>query len=503
MNGRYSPALLARGLDDDPPWIAMQLLSDATARAGQPATLGDLISFHAEADRAPFDILTGLTLGWHLAGALSICHTSGLVPASLTEDTVVVLQRSVVLTGLFDCAVDGEYAGSGPLPSQADNVRALGELLRRISSKRQGTSYGMPDGMHLWQGDTWQSLREIVGRCLAPDPLRRPTAAEVATVLARYVALARGGPMPGVRRVDEARSAGARPALLARPGAAPRDVAALRIGSRSLLPTARTPERSRFYQLLAGLRRPLTQSLRITVAGAQPGCGRTTACLVLGGMFAAVRGEPVLAMDGAPAVGELSGYLRERNPRTPHELAELPANASYEEIRAYTTRGTGGLEVLAHAAAHSTASPAYADEYRRIMAMTARHYPVVLSDWAGSRISRGATTVLAHTDRLVLCCTNTVYSVEAAVDQLDELRADGWEQIADQTVVVCTALGGIDHLADEQSVRAIFATQVRAVVVVPFDRHLAGPRERNLSRLRPRVAKAFAQLAQEVLVGAP
>ncbi|WP_371612006.1 SAV_2336 N-terminal domain-related protein [Streptomyces clavifer] len=502
MNGRYSPALLASGLGHDPPWIAMQLVSDTTVQAGQPPTLGDLIRFHTEVDRAPFDILTGLTLGWHLAGALSICHMSGLVPAALTEETVVVLQRSVVLTGLIDCAVDGEYAGSGPLPSQADNVRALGELLRRISSKRQGTTYGMPDGMHLWQGDTWQSLREIVGRCLAQDPLRRPTAAEVTKVLARYVALARGRPMPGARRVDEARSAGARPALLLSPVKALPDVTTLRIGPRPLFST-RTPKRSRFYQQLAELRRPLSQSLRITFAGAQPGCGRATTCLALGGILASVRGEPVLAVDGAPTSGDLYGYLLGRNPRTPHELAGLPADASYGEIRAYTTRSTGGVEVLAHANTHSTASPAYADEYRRIMAMTARHYPVVLSDWAGSRIDRGADTVLAHTDRLVLCCTDAAYSVGAAVRQLDDLRADGWERVVDEAVVVCTTLGGSDQVMDEQTVRATVADRARAVVAVPFDLHLAGPRPRDLSRIRPRAAEAFAKLARELLLGAP
>ncbi|MEV7414993.1 SAV_2336 N-terminal domain-related protein [Streptomyces sp. NPDC089919] len=510
MNGRYSPALLATGLADRPPWIAMQLVADGTAQAGPPPTLGDLIRFHAEsnrgtyaAERPPFDILTGLTLGWHMAAALSICHMSGLVPAALTEDTVVVLQRSVVLTGLSDCAVDGTYAGEGPLPTQSDNVRALGELLRRISSRRQGSSYGMPDGMHLWQGDAWQSLRDTVGRCLEQDPLRRPTAAEVTDVLARYVALARGGPLPGVRRADENRGSGLRPPLEPRRGGVLPEVTTLRVGRRPLWGAARPLERSGFYRRLAGLRRPLAQSLRIAVAGAQPGCGRATVCVALGELLAAVRGEPVLAVDGAPASGDLGGRFPGVPPGTPHELARLPADAAYEEIRSYTAPLPEGLELLAHRVSRPTASPAYADEYRRIMAMTARHYPVVLTDWAAGRVSRGADTVLAHADRLVLCCTDAEFSVRAAVEELEALRAGGWAELAAGAVVVCSALGGVDRVSEEYLLRAAFENRSGALVAVPLDPQLAAPGWPRLDRIRPRTAEAFAELAELLLADAP
>ncbi|MEV0239919.1 SAV_2336 N-terminal domain-related protein [Streptomyces sp. NPDC050674] len=190
LAGQYAPTLLAEGLRDDPPWLARSPIHDGSIQTAPPR-LADLFNQALTTGTAPFDQLTALLVGWHLASALALCHLHGLVPAHFDAENVFVLRRSVMLDDLSDCAVDRQYAGPGPLPTPEDNLRALGELLQLVSTKPGRNLPNRPETMHLWQGDTWAQLRRLVLRCLAADPAERPTAGETADVLARYIALSR------------------------------------------------------------------------------------------------------------------------------------------------------------------------------------------------------------------------------------------------------------------------------------------------------------------------
>ncbi|MEV8017118.1 SAV_2336 N-terminal domain-related protein [Streptomyces sp. NPDC086554] len=504
MNGRYAPELLASGLEGRPPWLAMRLLSAPGNTDLQPPRLNELLAYETPEGTAAFDILTSLLLAWHLASAVSICHLNSLVPAGLSPDSVIVLERSVVLVGLSDCVVDGEYSGAGAAPTREDNIRSLGELLRLISSKRQASLPGLPDGMHLWQGTTWEPLRDMVKQCLDPDPRRRPTAGSVADQLARYVAIAqamRGDRQPSSGQVPASPGRPAeRPLLAARPdgGGTPTPS---RIGRRSLridlgLGGARAARERR----LELVRRPLTYNRRITVVGAHPSCGRSTTTFMLGSLFVAVRGEPVLAMDGAPASGDLNDYLVHQKAATPRDLTRLPLDAGYADIRRLTSLAPTGLEILAHRASYATRSPAYAEEYRRILTMTARHYPVTLTDWAAPTRDPALDVALDTADRLIICCTTSTFSVAAATELLADLRVRGRQEAASRAVIVASRLGGIDKPLQDSEIEDRFAADCAGTVLVPFDLHLSEHRAKELGRLRARTAEAFLDLAARVVV---
>ncbi|MEV0319374.1 SAV_2336 N-terminal domain-related protein [Streptomyces sp. NPDC050658] len=502
MDGRYAPELIATDLAGRPPWLAMRLLSVSGNRDLQPPRLSELLVYETPDGTATFDILTSLLLAWHLASALSICHLNGLVPAGISPDSVMVLERSVVFVGLSDCVVDGEFSGTGVAPTREDNIRSLGELLRLVSSKRQASVPGLPDGMHLWQGSTWQSLRALVKACLDPDPARRPTAGAVADKLARYVAIAQAmhgdGRSTGVTPAAKG-GAPARPPLLARPKAAEAP-AVPRIGRRSLrLDLGLGGARAMQERRIALVRRPLTYHRRITVVGAHPSCGRSTTTFMLGSLFAAVRDEPVLAMDGAPVSGDLHDYLVRPNAATPRDLTRLPADASHAAIRELTSRAITGLEILAHRASYATRSPAYAEEYGRILTMTARHYAVVLTDWAAPYRDPALDVALDTTDRLIVCCTTSVFSVGEATRLLAGLRARGREDLVRNAVVVVSLLGGIDKSLQDAEIKERFAANCAGTVFVPFDLHLSEHRAKELGRLRARTAQALLDLAARVV----
>ncbi|MEU5957053.1 SAV_2336 N-terminal domain-related protein [Streptomyces sp. NPDC047525] len=504
MNGRYAPELLASGLDARPAWLAMRLVAAPGNTDLQPPRLNELLAYETPEGTSAFDILTSLLLAWHLASALSICHLNGLVPAGLSPDSVMVLERSVVLVGLSDCVVDGEFSGAGAAPTREDNVKSLGELLRLISSKRQASLPGLPDGMHLWQGTTWQPLRDMVKQCLDADPGRRPTAASVADRLARYVAIAQAMRGDGKSSGQPAASSGRVPPRPPLQTAASEQSApgTSRIGRRSLrvdlgIGGARAAHENR----LSLARRPLTYSRRVTVVGAHPSCGRSTTTFMLGSLFVAVRGEPVLALDGAPVSGDLNGYLVRQNTATPRDLTRLPMDAGHADIRRLTSLAPSGLEILAHRASYAVRSPAYAEEYRRILTMTARHYPVMLTDWAAPPRDPALDVVLDMADRLIVCCTTSAYSVTAAAELLDGLRERGREELASQALIVASRLGGIDKPLRDTEVEERFTDTCAGTVLIPFDLHLSEHRAKELARLRGRTAEAFLDLAARVVSG--
>ncbi|WP_116426807.1 SAV_2336 N-terminal domain-related protein [Streptomyces spongiicola] len=499
MDGRYAPRLLGQELSGRPAWTATELAGSPKPHAAGPPRLADVLPFTSPDPRPPLDVLTSITLAWHLAGAVSLCHLKGLHPADLSPESIVVLDRSVMLMGLSDCSVDGEYTGEGPPPDEASSVQALGDLLRAVGSKENRSRHYLTDGMELWQGDTWAPLRELVLRCVDHDPGRRPSASEVAAVLARYVSIASALAGPAVRGSGPPRAvvaasgaeAGNRVPLEFRP-APPVRRPAPRIGRRA----ARWgPSRTEHAELLERIRTPLGHSRHVTLVGAHPLAGRSTTTIVLGSVLASVRDEPVLALDGAPARGELSRRLSHRNRATLREAAALPGDSSYEEFERLTSETPHGLQVLAHSPTHTVPSPAYTEEYRRIMAVADRHYPMILTDWAPPRLDRTADAVLELTDRVLVCCNATEESIGAAAARLAQIGEVGYPRLAADALVIVTRLGGgLQPLADG-TVAVRLLDRRRRPVIVPFDHVLASAPSPALGRLRPATADAYTALA--------
>ncbi|MBC7268064.1 MAG: hypothetical protein H5T76_04980 [Streptomyces sp.] len=497
LHGRYAPVLLASELKSATPWIAMTPIADEDAPDRQPPRLADLVARAAETGTAPFDTLAGLLVAWHLASALSVCHLNGVVLSDFSADSVFVLRRSVVLGDLSDSVLDGRFEGAGPLPTAADNVRALGELLQLVSSKAGVNTPGLPEGMHLWQSDSWERLRGLVLSCLDPDPVERPAPGELADLLARYIDLARAAretssprapqrPVPRVPRVP----------LTPPPGEDAPAAGTLRLGRFGAA-------RRRAEAQLERLRAPLRHGLRLTLLGAHANSGRATTTVLLGSVLAAVRGEPVLAVDGAPTVGALAEFLTgnwwSSTSVGLREVARLPDGAPYRAIRARTAPLPSGLRVLAHGGL-AASSPAHPQEYARMLALTDPYYSFVLTDWSPARLDESAEPVLKLTDRLVLCCATHGSSLDAAAHTLETLRETGHHPLADGAVVAAVDVQGAGAgrgLADDAAGRLGVAAD--RLVRVPFDPSTHQAAAWNLNRLRPATTRAYVDLAATVL----
>ena len=497
LQGPYAPALLATGLEDSPPWIAMALIADSEAPLARPPQLVDFVNEAIRSGTAPFDTLRGLLVAYHLASALALCHASGLVPADLNADGVYVLRRTVVLGGLSDCAVDGRHLGPGPVPTVADNIRSLGGLLQLISTKAGLRLAGLSEGMHLWQGGTWESLRKLVLRCLDADPGQRPTASEVADLLARYIAQHRTpGPQTAAVRT------GARPAARV-PLTVPRQA-----GDRSGPFPLRTPRfgagRREMEARLERLRVPLPYSRRLTLLGAYHYSGRSTTTVALGSLLAAVRGEPVLALDGAPSEGALDEFLSDRNPGTVRDLADLPPHPSYDTVRALATPLASGLDVVAHRSGRYGPNPLHAQEYSRALEHTAPYYSFVLTDWSPQRLDRSAEVVLDHTDQLILCSGTADWFLDGAARVLGAVRERGRGHLAGEAILVTTQPAGSPTGTGLQHSGFARRLGIRPdrIVHVPFDSALRTTRW-ELEQLRVATTNALLDLAELVVRPGP
>ncbi|WP_438484116.1 SAV_2336 N-terminal domain-related protein [Streptomyces sp. S186] len=521
LGGQYAPRLLEADPDGEPPYLAMRVYAPSDdPDAGPPPQLSALLR-PGNGPRLRRDTLLSIAYGWHLAAAVSLCHLQGLVLPELTERSVHVVGRSLMLTGLGRCVVDGEFRARGAeaVPTRADNVRSLGEILRRLGDKNRAPLAAGVGDMALWQGDTWRPLREIVLACLAGDPAARPTAGQVADCFARYV------PMAAELRDD--RGAGAPPAPATEDTAAgapdgtgpgpldPRSRARWAAALDSARPVARRRVlfrgRDANERKLTAIRTPLPSSHRTTIVGVDAGVGRPTVTVALGTVLADARGGGVIALDAGQGIGSplarrlhLDGHPGARADLLP----ALPTIREYEEVLPFTVTGPSGLRALLRPFGGTVSAPVHDAEYRRTLELLGRHFPVVLADRAALRSEPLRDTVLALTDRLVVVARQAWPDLHRAERLLAELRARGYEALADRAILAVTDLTGPEHALRDGWVLERFAGHPGGLVLVPYDARLddqgydglspkPGYRENgfDLARLRSRTYQAFLDLA--------
>ncbi|MBT2448638.1 MinD/ParA family protein [Streptomyces sp. ISL-43] len=247
---------------------------------------------------------------------------------------------------------------------------------------------------------------------------------------------------------------------------------------------------------------PLHGCHRIAVIGLRAGSGRTTTAAVLGSVLAEERADRVIAVDADPSSGTLGHRVGRETGATVRDLVgELPRLNTYTDIRGYTSRMPGGLEVLADGPGRAASRTFDDREYRGVMDLLGRRYPLVLTDTGPGLSNSPLPGVLELAHQLVLVATPGVDGVTSASTALTWLEEHGFQEQARRCVTVISGVREPGRMLRADELVAHFETRCRGVVVVPYDEHLAVGGELDPDALRRRTRAAHLELAALVSEG--
>jgi MinD-like ATPase involved in chromosome partitioning or flagellar assembly len=278
----------------------------------------------------------------------------------------------------------------------------------------------------------------------------------------------------------------------------------LYLASGKLINVGEGPRAIEHNNLVAQVNRPLQGCYRIALMSLKGGVGKTTITATLGGTFASIRGDRVIAVDANPDRGTLSQKVPLETPATVRNLLrDAERIERYSDVRGYTSQGPSRLEVLASESDPAVSQAFSAEDYDRTLAVLERFYSLVLTDCGTGLMHSAMSSVLAKADTLIVVSSGSVDGARSASATLDWLDAHGHQDLVRRSVCVINAVRPRSGKVDMQKVVDHFSRRCRAVRLVPFDPHLEEGAEIELERLKPKTREALIELAAVVAEGFP
>jgi MinD-like ATPase involved in chromosome partitioning or flagellar assembly len=253
--------------------------------------------------------------------------------------------------------------------------------------------------------------------------------------------------------------------------------------------------------LEARISTPIEGCRRIAVVALKGGVGKTTTTACLGAVFAEHRGDRVVAVDANPDPGTLGYRIRRDTLRTAKDLlADAGKLDSYADVRAYASQTALRLEVIASEADPARSEAFDEGDYRELAAVLERFYSLVLTDCGPGLLHSAMQAILPAADQLVVVSAPSLDGARSASLTLDWLERHGHAALARSSVVVINAVRD-RGLVDVDKLEQHFARRSRAVVRVPFDRHLETGAEIVLDELAQSTRRSYLELAAAVADG--
>jgi MinD-like ATPase involved in chromosome partitioning or flagellar assembly len=254
-------------------------------------------------------------------------------------------------------------------------------------------------------------------------------------------------------------------------------------------------------ELTARIAAPIEGCRRIAVVALKGGVGKTTTTACMGAVFAEHRGDRVVAIDANPDPGTLGYRIRRDTTRTAKDLlANVDKLERYADVRAYASQTDLRLEVIVSEADPGRTEAFGEDDYRELAAVLERFYSLVLTDCGPGLLHSAMSAILPAADQLVVVSAPSLDGARSASLTLDWLERRGYQDLARSAVVVINAVRE-RGLVDVDKLQDHFARRSRAVVRIPFDRHLETGAEIVLDELAPATRRAYVRLAAAVADG--
>jgi len=255
-------------------------------------------------------------------------------------------------------------------------------------------------------------------------------------------------------------------------------------------------------QTQARIAAPIQGSRKIAMVALKGGVGKTTTTACLGAVLAEHRQDRIVAVDANPDAGTLGYRIRLETTRTAKDLlANVDKLEGYADMRAHASQTSfRRLEVIA-----SDVDPAADDafgekDYREVASVLERFYEIVLTDCGPGLLHSAMRSILPTADQLVVISAASLDGSRAASLTLDWLEQHDYGDLARESVVVINAVRP-RTLVDIDQLQQHFVRRCRAVVQVPFDRHLETGAEIVFRELAPATRQAYMEVAAAVIDG--
>jgi MinD-like ATPase involved in chromosome partitioning or flagellar assembly len=255
-------------------------------------------------------------------------------------------------------------------------------------------------------------------------------------------------------------------------------------------------------QLMARIAAPIQGSRRIAMVALKGGVGKTTTTACLGAVLADHRKDRIVAVDANPDAGTLGYRIRLETTRTAKDLlANVDKLEGYADMRAHASQTSfHRLEVIA-SDVDPAADDAFGEEdYRDVASVLERFYGIVLTDCGPGLLHSAMRSILPTADQLVVISAASLDGSRAASLTLDWLEQHDYGDLARESVVVINAVRP-RTLVDVDQLQQHFVRRCRAVVQVPFDRHLETGAEIVFRELAPGTRQAYLEISAAVIDG--
>jgi MinD-like ATPase involved in chromosome partitioning or flagellar assembly len=232
------------------------------------------------------------------------------------------------------------------------------------------------------------------------------------------------------------------------------------------------------------------------------GVGKTTITTLIGMAMASVREDRVVAIDANPDRGTLAERVKRGTTKTVRDVVlKASSITSFTAFSELVSRDRTRLDVLA-SDTDPLVSQAFDDgDYNVVADITRRYYSLVLTDCGTGIVHSVMQAVLQRADGLVIVSGGSVDEAKLASETLTWLEANGFGDIAKNSVVALNTATFGTELVKLDEIETHFRTRARAVVRIPYDPKLAAGAEIVFEKLHPSTQKAARELAALVADG--
>lgn len=227
------------------------------------------------------------------------------------------------------------------------------------------------------------------------------------------------------------------------------------------------------------------------------GISKTSTTAATSLALADLRPDPVFAIDANPDAGDLVERLVGSSHAGISALARnIDDIRSLEDLSRYTVT-TGRLTVLPGEPNPVLGDSLRAEDFEKVLEVVGTYYSLVQVDCGTGVTHPLMRGILAHTDTAVIPAAWSITGARRAAETIDWLADNGFDALAQSSVVVLTAKDIVSKNVDRDAVLH-HLRRAADLVVVPADPHVADGAQLHWEQLARPTQEAYLDIAAAI-----